>query len=73
MILVSDQHYGVGSNIILPGRGINMGDGWETKRNRTKAHKDWSVIQLWVFHTFDRLDINGYYIIQRCSWFVATG
>ncbi len=46
VLSVSDQHYGIGSNLILPGRGKNMGDGWETKRSRTKGHKDWAVIQL---------------------------
>ena len=42
----SDQHFGVGSNILLPGRGVNMGDGWETKRSRTKGHVDWVVVRL---------------------------
>jgi allantoicase len=43
---VSDQHFGVGSNLILPGRGQNMGDGWETKRSRQQGHKDWVIIKL---------------------------
>ncbi|EIM81146.1 Allantoicase [Stereum hirsutum FP-91666 SS1] len=42
----SDQHFGVGSNLILPGRGKDMGDGWETKRSRQPGHKDWTVIRL---------------------------
>ncbi|KAJ7268746.1 allantoicase [Mycena haematopus] len=42
----SDQHFGVGSNLILPGRGKDMGDGWETKRSREKGHKDWAIIKL---------------------------
>jgi allantoicase len=42
----SDQHFGVGANLILPGRGHDMGDGWETKRSREKGHKDWAVIKL---------------------------
>jgi len=46
VVRVSDQHFGVGSNLILPGRGKNMGDGWETKRSRVKGHTDWVVIQL---------------------------
>ncbi|PPQ89703.1 hypothetical protein CVT25_014104 [Psilocybe cyanescens] len=46
VLRVSDQHFGVGTNLILPGRGINMGDGWETKRSRSKGHNDWVVIQL---------------------------
>ncbi|KAJ3883656.1 galactose-binding domain-like protein [Lentinula edodes] len=43
---VSDQHFGIGSNLILPGRGKNMGDGWETKRSRLPGHKDWAIIKL---------------------------
>ncbi|KAF8973108.1 galactose-binding domain-like protein [Flammula alnicola] len=46
VLRVSDQHFGIGSNLILPGRGKNMGDGWETKRSRTKGHHDWVIIQL---------------------------
>jgi allantoicase len=42
----SDQHFGIGTNLILPGRGKNMGDGWETKRSRDKDHKDWVIIKL---------------------------
>lgn len=42
----SDQHYGVRSNILLPGRGKDMGDGWETKRSRSKGHVDWIVVRL---------------------------
>jgi len=46
VVYTSDQHFGVGSNLILPGRGKDMGDGWETKRSRRKGHKDWVIIQL---------------------------
>jgi len=48
VVYVSDQHFGVGSNLLLPGRGVNMGDGWETKRSRVKGHKDWVIIKLCV-------------------------
>ncbi|KAI7895334.1 allantoicase [Mucor mucedo] len=43
---VSNQHYTPGSNILLPGRGQNMGDGWETKRSRTPGHTDHVVVRL---------------------------
>lgn len=43
---VSNQHYTPGSNILLPGRGQNMGDGWETKRSRTPGHSDHVVVRL---------------------------
>ncbi|KAG1809352.1 galactose-binding domain-like protein [Suillus subaureus] len=48
---MSDQHFGVGANLILPGRGKDMGDGWETKRSRQKGHKDWVIIKLQVTKT----------------------
>ncbi|KAF2664611.1 Allantoicase, partial [Microthyrium microscopicum] len=41
----SDQHFGTKDKILLPGRGKDMGDGWETKRTRGE-HVDWVVIQL---------------------------
>ncbi|KAI1438681.1 galactose-binding domain-like protein [Xylaria sp. CBS 124048] len=42
----SDQHFGTKDNLILPGRGKDMGDGWETARSRTKGHVDWVIIRL---------------------------
>lgn len=45
----SDQHFGRGGNLILPGRGKDMGDGWETKRSRGRLGTgtgDWVVIRL---------------------------
>ncbi|WP_225774921.1 allantoicase [Pseudomonas sp. Marseille-Q5115] len=41
----SDQHYGHMSNLLNPGRGVNMGDGWETARRRTPGN-DWVIIAL---------------------------
>ncbi|CAO1634174.1 unnamed protein product [Parajaminaea phylloscopi] len=46
VVFTSDQHFGRGSNVLLPGRGKDMGDGWETKRSRAAGHKDWLVIKL---------------------------
>lgn len=45
----SDQHFGRGGNLILPGRGKDMGDGWETKRSRGRLGSgkgDWVVVKL---------------------------
>lgn len=47
----SDKHFGRGGNLILPGRGFDMSDGWETKRSRGRlgtGRGDWVVIQLYV-------------------------
>ena len=45
-ITCSDQHFGVKDNLLLPGRGKDMGDGWETARSRSKGHHDWTIIKL---------------------------
>ena len=42
----SDQHFGRKENLLLPGRGVDMGDGWETKRTREAGHVDWVVVRL---------------------------
>jgi len=44
-ISCSDQHFGTKDNLLLPGRGVDMGDGWETKRTRG-VHVDWVVVKL---------------------------
>jgi len=45
-ILCNDMFFSHMDNLIMPGRGINMGDGWETKRNRTPGNKDWVILRL---------------------------
>lgn len=45
-IACNDMFFSDMGNLIMPGRGINMGDGWETKRNRTPGNKDWVIIKL---------------------------
>ena len=45
-ILCNDMFFSHMDNLIMPGRGINMGDGWETKRNRTPNNKDWVIVRL---------------------------
>jgi allantoicase len=40
----SDQEFGtLASNLLLPRRGPDMTDGWETSRSRTEDHMDWVV------------------------------
>ena len=41
----NDEHFGRVANMIAPGRGANMGDGWETRRRREPGH-DWAVLKL---------------------------
>jgi allantoicase len=44
-IACSDQHYGSPMQVLYPGRGINMGDGWETRRRREPGN-DWALFAL---------------------------
>ena len=34
MTATLNEHYGAVGNLTAPGRGVNMGDGWETRRRR---------------------------------------
>ncbi len=45
-VLCNDMFFSHMDNLIMPGRGVNMGDGWETKRNRTPNNKDWVIVRL---------------------------
>ena len=54
----SDQHFGTSGNLILPGRGVDMGDGWETKRSRGKGHVDWVVVKLGARGTVSKVVVD---------------
>lgn len=41
----NNEHFGKMANLLNPGRGVNMGDGWETARRRTPGY-DWVIIAL---------------------------
>jgi len=45
ILATNNQHFGLASNLLLPGRGVNMGDGWETRRRRVPGN-DWCIIAL---------------------------
>ena len=45
-VLCNDMFFSHMDNLIMPGRGVNMGDGWETRRNRTPNNKDWVIVRL---------------------------
>ncbi len=45
-IACNDMFFSSMQNLIMPGRGVNMGDGWETKRNRQPNNVDWVKIKL---------------------------
>ncbi len=45
-VVCNDMFFSHMDNLLMPGRGANMGDGWETKRNRTPGNRDWVIIRL---------------------------
>lgn len=53
----SDQHFGTKDNLLLPGRGVDMGDGWETKRSRGE-HIDWTIVKLGVPGQISKLVVD---------------
>ncbi|PGH02842.1 allantoicase [Polytolypa hystricis UAMH7299] len=58
VLSASDQHFTPASNILLPGRGVNMGDGWETARSRTPSHVDWVIIRLGLAGSIEKVVID---------------
>ena len=57
MVAVSDAHYGNPEAVIMAGRGINMGDGWETARRRVPGN-EWIIIGLGVPGVVDEIEID---------------
>lgn len=57
-IACNDMFFSDMSNLIMPNRGANMGDGWETKRNRTPNNRDWVILKLAHKGTVDRIVVD---------------
>jgi allantoicase len=45
IVAANNQHFGAASNLLMPGRGVDMGDGWETRRRREPGN-DWAIVAL---------------------------
>ncbi|HEX7944242.1 MAG TPA: allantoicase, partial [Phenylobacterium sp.] len=56
-IIANDEHYGAVGNLTAPGRGVNMGDGWETRRRREPGH-DWAVLALGCFGKVEEVIVD---------------
>ncbi len=56
-ILCNNEHFGSMHNLNLAGRGINMGDGWETARRRRPGH-DWVILRLGHCGIVDEIEID---------------
>ena len=53
----SDMFFGVRHNLTMPGRAVNMGDGWETKRRRGPGH-DWALLELTGEASLTRIEVD---------------
>lgn len=56
-LLVSDMFFSDKNNLIMPGRGKDMGDGWETKRRRDPG-PDWSIVKLGKSGTVEKVIVD---------------
>ena len=53
----SDMHFGAKDNMIMPGRAVNMADGWETRRRRGPGY-DWAIIRLGTSGMLTKIEID---------------
>jgi allantoicase len=56
-LLCNNEHFGSMHNLNAPGRGVNMGDGWETARRRTPGN-DWVILALGFPGTIEKVEID---------------
>ncbi|MBT7611407.1 MAG: allantoicase [Bacteriovoracaceae bacterium] len=56
-LICSDMYFSHKDNINAPGRGRNMGDGWETKRRRGPGH-DWLILSLGKKGILNKLEVD---------------
>lgn len=56
-LAASDEHFGSMHNLNVAGRGINMGDGWETARRRGPGN-DWCVLALGHKGIIERVEVD---------------
>ncbi|HSP36018.1 MAG TPA: allantoicase, partial [Thermoanaerobaculia bacterium] len=57
VLACSDMFFGRKDNLIMPGRALNISDGWETRRRRGPGH-DWVVVQLATEGVVHRVEID---------------
>ncbi|MBT8096452.1 MAG: allantoicase [Woeseia sp.] len=56
-LAASDEHFGSMHNMNVAGRGINMGDGWETARRRGPGN-DWCILALGHRGIIEQVEID---------------
>ncbi len=53
----NNAHYGEPWRILTEGRGINMGDGWETRRRRRPGN-DWIIVKLGAAGYVEKIEVD---------------
>ncbi len=56
-IACSDEHYGSMHNLNVAGRGVSMGDGWETARRRGPGN-DWVILALGRPGRIEKIEVD---------------
>ena len=56
----NNEHFGKAENVLSPGNGVNMGDGWETRRSRGKNF-DWIIIKFGKPGIINKLEIDTHH------------
>ncbi|GAA5182572.1 allantoicase [Niveibacterium umoris] len=57
VVATNNEHFGRAATLLLPGRGANMGDGWETRRRREPGN-DWCIIALAAPGIIERVEVD---------------
>ncbi|MCF6299875.1 MAG: allantoicase [Proteobacteria bacterium] len=57
VISCNDMFFSSKDNLIMPNRGANMGDGWETKRRREPGH-DWVILKLGAAGVVKNIEVD---------------
>ncbi len=57
IVAYNNAHYGSVWTLLTLGRGINMGDGWETRRRREPGN-DWIIVRLGAAGIVERIEVD---------------
>jgi len=60
IIACNNEHFGKAENILAPGVGKNMGDGWETRRSRGKNF-DWLILKCATAGKVNKIQIDTHH------------
>jgi len=59
-IACNNEHFGRAENILAPGTGKKMGDGWETRRSRGKNF-DWLILKCATAGKISKIQIDTHH------------